>query len=199
MEEKLSQNKICIVDENYVYPKQTIYSLNRQKIFSFKNKFTVKDENQNKELYVCELQQRGQNSIKNMNGNNIVRFDTSYVRHFGINLYSGNSNTGKNIQIKHHISLGNSRYTFEIYNKATNRNEEFEVYRYSFSNIKIYHGKKSEGGMLICKAEKTKPIPLHYKTTVEPNVDTIFALTVVFYFIKLFQRRAAAAASSAAA
>jgi len=55
------------------------------------------------------------------------------------------------------------------------------------SNIKIYLGKKSEEGKLICTVEKTKSIPLHYKATIEPNVDTIFALTIVFYFIKLFQ------------
>jgi len=199
MVEKNSQNKICIVNEDCVYPNQTIYSLERQKIFSFKNKFTVKDNYQKKDLYVCELQQHGQNSIKSMNGNNIVRFDTSFLKHFGIDLYSGNSNTGKDIKIKHHISLGNSRYTFEIYNKATNKNEEFEVYLYFLKNIKIYHGKKKEGGKLICTAEKTKSIPLHYKATIEPNVDTIFALTIVFYFIKLLQRRTAAAASSAAA
>jgi len=137
MVEKNSQNKICIVNEDCVYPNQTIYSLERQKIFSFKNKFTVKDDYQKKDLYVCELQQRGQNSIKSMtNDNNIVRFDTSLVKHFRIDLYSGNSNTGKDIKIKNHISLGNPRYFFEIYNKTTNKNEELEVYIYYILYVK---------------------------------------------------------------
>jgi len=187
---------ICIVNEEFVNPNKTIYILERQKVLSFKNKFTVKDENKNNDLYVCELQQRGQNCIKNMKGGNVVRFDCTFGRHFEMVLYSGNSNTGKNINIKHHISLGNSRYSFELYNKASGRNEVFEVYRTSFTNIKIYHGKKSEGGTLICYAEKTKNIPLHYKATIESNVDSVFALTFVFYFIKLFQRRAAIAAAS---
>jgi len=193
--EKKNQS-ICIIDEEFVKPNKIIYNLERQKILSFKNKFTVKDEHKNNDLYVCELQQRGQNCIKSMKGSNIVRFECTFGRRFEIVLYSGNSNTGKNIDIKHHISLGNSRYTFELYNKATGRNEKFEVYRTSFTNIKIYHGKKSEGGELICFAEKTKNIPLNYKVIIEPNVDTIFALTIVFYFIKLFQRRAAIAAAT---
>ncbi len=201
MEEKILKNPICIVDEKYVYPNQTKYSLKRQKIFSFKNKFTVKDECKNKYIYVCELNQFNQHSsIKNMEDNNIVRFDGSFSPgHKSIVLYSGNSNTGKNINIKHHIGFSSS-YTFEIYNKITNRSEEFEVFCSSFSSeIKVYYGKKKEGGILICKAEKVKlAIPIHFKAVIESNVDTIFALTIIFYFIKLLQKNAAAASSAAA-
>jgi len=190
--------KLCVISEKYVYPNKTIFSLERQKEPALKNKYTVRD-NKNKEVFVCELQQRGQNSIKDMNGNNVVRFDTSYARHFDLTLYSSNSNTGSYIQIKHHISLGNSRYTFEIFNKATGKDEEFEVYRSSFCNIDIYLGKKKERGMLICKTERTKVMPNCYKVVIEPNIDTIFALTIIFYFLKLFQRRATTTSTAGAA
>jgi len=190
--------KLCVISEEYVFPNQTIFSLERQKVFALNNKYTVKDE-KNKDVYVCKLQQRGQNSIKNMNGNNIIRFDSSFVRHFDLTLYSSNNNTGKNIQIKHHISLGNSRYTFEIFNKTTGKNEEFEVYRSSFCNMDIYLGKKKEGGMLICKTERTRVMPNCYKVVIEPNIDTIFTLTIIFYFLKLFQRRATTTTTAAGA
>eukprot|EP00833_Pecoramyces_ruminatium_P017816 jgi/Orpsp1_1/1191848/evm.model.d7180000088932.1 len=178
-----NKNKVCIVNEEYVFDKKRTYhlenatklffKLNNKIFYNEKLKYSCKDNkfyNDNNVLFEYKLKDvftHADLTIKNENLNQKIVFSKKF---------------GFNIQ-------------FEFYNPTC---DEKEVYLFKShllgSTYEIYNKKDST---VVCTIKKNNIFGSHYTIEIDEGIDNVFMLMISSVLINLTQRTKTAVASSA--
>ncbi|ORX63922.1 DUF567-domain-containing protein [Anaeromyces robustus] len=189
---KSPSNKIIITDERFCLQKPETFVL-KEKFFSLSSDdFSIKDVNGVK-YFKClgkafSIQEK--KVLYDLNNEPILNIREKVISLRGkMNIYEGKTENKVLLTIKPKSPIFNRQILVNFYNKATGKDEIFEIKCDLFDfGCDIYYGKKKNGAPLICSihskidAKSIITSSDHYYVTVAANVDiaAMIALAIVY-------------------
>jgi len=185
-------NKIVITEERFCFDQPIVFKLN-ERFFTFSgDDFTIKDLNGVRYFY-CEgkaLSIRDRKILLDTYNQPILNILDKYVSLRGkMTIYEGKTQEKALLKVKPKSPIFNKKFTINFFNKATGKDEFFEMHcDFVGFKCKIFYGKKKEGAPMIAQIVlniNTKVMLTSeecYYLEVAPGVDAaaLVALAICF-------------------